>query len=172
MKFMQLMNLVMFVVWQAAELLRHQHLQPYALKIHLKINSPRRNSLSSIHWPETDYIKKTRFAEPEDVPLTTYREKRLSYGNDRTLNPSISLPEQDSPFSDRRIQNTPRYLSQRMAELSVGSSHEGTVISKKITSKVARTPGFPPTKASATPKRRAELTKNHESVRSGEAIYT
>uniref|UniRef100_A0A5B7AKT8 non-specific serine/threonine protein kinase n=1 Tax=Davidia involucrata TaxID=16924 RepID=A0A5B7AKT8_DAVIN len=146
----------------AAELLQHAHLQPYVLKVHLKINSPRRNSLS-IHWPETDYMKKTRFTEPEDVPLSTYREKRLSSGNDRTLNPSISGTEQDSPFSTQRTQNTPNYLNRRVSEFSVGSTYEG---SKKITPKasnIARTPRLTPAKASATAKRQAELSRNCES---------
>ncbi|KAA8544954.1 hypothetical protein F0562_019651 [Nyssa sinensis] len=149
----------------AAELLRHPQLHPYVLKIHLKMNSPRRNSLS-IHWPETDYMKKTRFTEPEDVPLARYTEKRLSFGNDRTLNPSISGTEQDSPFSTQRTENTPSYLNRRVSELSVRSTYEETTIGKKITPKasnIAKTPRLTPSKASATPKRRVELSKNCES---------
>ncbi|KAK2995959.1 hypothetical protein RJ640_025998 [Escallonia rubra] len=149
----------------AAQLLRHQHLQAYVLKIHLKINSPRRNSLST-HWPVTDYIKHTRFAEPEDIPVSTYREKRLSFGNDRTLNPSISLVEQESPFSARRTQNTYSYVNRRMVESSIGSTHERAAVNKKTPSKasnVANNPRFTPPKASPTPKKRAELSKNRES---------
>lgn len=150
-------------MWQAGELLRHSHLQPYVLKIHLKINSPRRNSLLT-HWPETDFIKKTRF----DVPPSTYREKRMSFGNDRTLNPSISIAEQDSPYSTKRFQNTPSYWNQRMAELSVGSTQEVRSIGNKASSKdsnVAKNSRFTPTKASATPKRQVGMSKNRVSVR-------
>ncbi|KAK3006254.1 hypothetical protein RJ639_016880 [Escallonia herrerae] len=149
----------------AAELLRHQHLQAYVLKIHLKINSPRRNSLST-HWPVTDYIKHTRFAEPEDIPVPTYRDKRLSFGNDRTLNPSISLAEQESPFSARLTQNTYGYVNRRMVESSIGSTHERTAVNKKTPSKasnIANNPRFTPPKASPTSKKRAELSKNRQS---------
>ncbi|KAK3000542.1 hypothetical protein RJ639_020731, partial [Escallonia herrerae] len=149
----------------AAELLRHQHLQAYVLKIHLKINSPRRNSLST-HRPVTDYIKHTRFAEPEDIPVPTYRDKRLSFGNDRTLNPSISLAEQESPFSARLTQNTYGYVNRRMVESSIGSTHERTAVNKKTPSKasnIANNPRFTPPKASPTSKKRAELSKNRQS---------
>ncbi|KAM7472679.1 hypothetical protein LguiA_010862 [Lonicera macranthoides] len=145
----------------AGELLRHSHLQPYVLKIHLKINSPRRNSLST-HWPETDFIKKTRF----DVPPSTYREKRMSFGNDRTLNPSISIAEQDSPYSTKRFQNTPSYWNQRMAGLSVGSTQEVRSIGNKASSKdsnVAKNSRFTPTKASSSPKRQVGMSKNRVS---------
>ncbi|KAF2287873.1 hypothetical protein GH714_003061 [Hevea brasiliensis] len=60
----------------AAELLRHPYLEPYVLKVHLKINSPRHNTLP-FQWPESNYIKKTRFADPEDLPLKSDRKKRL-----------------------------------------------------------------------------------------------
>lgn len=153
-------------MWQAAELLRHPHLQPYVLKVHLKFNSPRRNSLPG-HWPESDYISKTRFLEPDNVPQYTHRQKRQSYSNDRTLNPSISGAE-DSLCSTQRKQNTPSHLNRRLAELSFGSTHEKAAISKPVASKTAntaRTPGLTPSKASATPKRWTEPKKNRESVR-------
>ncbi|XP_057501959.1 serine/threonine-protein kinase Nek2-like isoform X1 [Actinidia eriantha] len=148
----------------AAELLRHPHLQPYVLKVNLKLNSPRRNSLST-HWPETEFIKKTRFADPEYVPVSVYKEKRFSFSNDRTLNPSISGAEQDSSCSQRnRI--TPNYMNQRITELSVGSTHEGSAFSRKVVSKasnVAKTQRLTPTKASVTPKKQPKLARNRES---------
>ncbi|KAJ6883751.1 serine/threonine-protein kinase Nek1-like isoform X2 [Populus alba x Populus x berolinensis] len=61
----------------AAELLRHPHLQPYVLKIHLKMSSPRQNTLP-FQWPEPHYMKKTRFLVPEDNPRKVHRDKRLS----------------------------------------------------------------------------------------------
>lgn len=159
-------------MWQASELLRNQHLQPYVLKIHQKINTPRRNSLPSTYWPETEYVKKTRFAVSE-VPRATYREKRLSYSNDRTLNPSISLHDDESPVYGRRVQNTPRFFRQGVSALSSGNEHGETVISKSFAKKpsvVTRSPGYSKKKASGPPKR-AELTKKLEPVRSGKSNH-
>lgn len=154
------------VLWQAAELLRHAHLQPYVLKVHLKLNSPRRNSLS--HWPESNYARRTRFSEPDNVPISSYREKQYSFSNNRNLNPSISGTEQDSLCSTKGIHNTPAYLNRRLSEVSVESSHEGTVICKPIASKtsfVAKTPRLASSKAS-TNRRGSYAVKKHESVRS------
>lgn len=154
------------VLWQAAELLRHALLQPYVLKAHLKLNSPRRNSLS--HWPESICTRRTRFSEPDDVPISSYKEKRYSFGNNRNLNPSISGADQDSLCSTKGIHNTPAYLNQRLSEVSIESSHEETVICKPIASKtsnVAKTPRLTSTKAS-TNRRQSYPAKKHESVRS------
>ncbi|KAG5549433.1 hypothetical protein RHGRI_014694 [Rhododendron griersonianum] len=137
----------------AAELLRHPILQPYVLKVNLKLNSVRRSSLST-HWPETEYIKKTRFVNPEDVPVSTYKEKRHSLSNDRTLNPSISVTED------------------YMAEFSVGSTHEDLTFGRKVISKasnVAKTLRLTPSKASATAKKQSELSKNRESFPASQA---
>ncbi|XP_024040975.1 serine/threonine-protein kinase Nek1 isoform X2 [Citrus clementina] len=147
----------------AAELLRHAHLQPYVLKVHLKLNRPRRNSLS--HWPESNYARRTRFSEPDDVPISSYREKQYSFSNNRNLNPSISGTEQDSLCSTKGIHNTPAYLNRRLSEVSVESSHEGTVICKPIASKtsfVAKTPRLASSKAS-TNRRGSYAVKKHES---------
>ncbi|XWS64671.1 hypothetical protein CRYUN_Cryun05aG0023200 [Craigia yunnanensis] len=150
----------------AEELLRHPHLQPCVLKVHLKINNPRRNTLP-VHWPETN-IKKTRFSDPVDVRFSTYRERCQSFSNDRTLNPSISGAEQDSVCSTKGIHHdAPGYLNQRLEHLSIDSSHEGTVICKPITSKLSsiiKTPKCSLTKASATPKRKTDPLKNRDSV--------
>lgn len=154
------------LIWQAAELLRHPHLQPYVLKVHLKINCPRRNSLS-VHWPESNYIRKTRFSEPDDVPIP-YRQKRHSYSNDRNLNPSISGAEQDSLCSTKGIHSNPGYLSRRLSALSIDSSDEGTVICKPIASKtsnVAKTAKLTPPKTAATHRRKTDAVKNREYVR-------
>ncbi|KAH1033067.1 hypothetical protein J1N35_045241 [Gossypium stocksii] len=148
----------------AEELLRHPHLQPYVLKVQIKINNPRRNSLP-VNWPETN-IKKTRFSDPVEVRFSGYRERRQSYSNDRTLNPSISGAEQDSVCSTKGIHNAvPGYLNQRLEDLSVDSS-QGTVICKPITSKlssITKTPRSSLAKASATAKRKTEPTKNRDS---------
>lgn len=147
--------LLSYLLWQAAELLGHPHLEPYVLKVHLKINSPRRNSLP-VYLPEPTYMKKTRFLEPRDVPLSTYRERRRLSSNDRTLNPSISGAEQDSLCSTQEILDNPRYLSRRLQERYSGGIHEETAISKTIVAKgsnIAKSSRRTPTKASSPPKR-------------------
>ncbi|XP_021891246.1 serine/threonine-protein kinase Nek1 isoform X2 [Carica papaya] len=145
----------------AEELLRHPHLQAYLLKIHLKINNPRRNTLP-VQWSESKNIKKTRFSEP----LSAYREKRHSHSNDRTLNPSISGAELDSISSTKGIRREiPSYLNRKLSDLSIESSHEGTVICKAIASKAsnfAKSSGRVPAKVSATPKKQTENAKNRD----------
>ena len=155
-----------YSLWQAAELLRHPHLQPYVLKIHLKMNSPRQNTLP-FQWPEPHYMKKTKFLVPEDNPLKAHREKRYSLSNDRALNPSISAAEQDSVCSTEGIHDTPSYLNRSLSDSSIESSHEGTVICRSIASKpsnIAKTTKPAPTKASVTTRRRTEPVKKRESV--------
>ncbi|KDP23647.1 hypothetical protein JCGZ_23480 [Jatropha curcas] len=145
----------------AAELLRHPHLQPYVVKVHLKMNSPRRDALP-YQWPEPNYIKKTRFADPEDFPLNSYREKRYSFSNDRALNPITSEADEESFCSTKG-------MHRRLSELSIGSSNEGTVICKPITSskpsKISKTSKVTATKASAAVVRRErEPVKKRESL--------
>jgi len=150
---------------QAAELLRHPQLQPYVLKIHLKMSSPRQNTLP-FQWPEPHYMKKTRFLVPEDNPRKVHRDKRYSLGNDRALNPSISVAEQDSVCSTEGIHDTPIYLNRRLSDSSIECS-QGTVICRSIASKPsnsAKTPKLTPTKASVTIKRRTESARKCESV--------
>ncbi|KAK8520185.1 hypothetical protein V6N12_004144 [Hibiscus sabdariffa] len=148
----------------AEELLKHPQLRPYVLKVQHKINNPRRNSLP-VHWPEIN-MKKTRFSDPVDVRFSGYSERRRSF-SDRTLNPSISGAEQDSVCSTKGIHHgVPGYLDRRLEDLSIDSSHEGTVICKPITSKLSSTTKNLRTssaKASATPKRKTEPSKNRDS---------
>ncbi|PON73868.1 Serine/threonine protein kinase [Parasponia andersonii] len=122
----------------AAELLGHPYLQPYVLKVHLKLNSPRRSSLT-VQRPQSNYTRKTRFSEPE-VHYSDYREKRHSFSNDRTLNPSIS------------------------GELSIEDSQKeaaAPICKRTVTSKTSR---LTPPKPSANPKRWTEAPKNRVSV--------
>ncbi|KAL4323285.1 hypothetical protein GQ457_11G015440 [Hibiscus cannabinus] len=148
----------------AEELLKHPQLRPYVLKVQHKINNPRRNSLP-VHWPEIN-MKKTRFSDPVDVCFSGYSERRRSF-SDRTLNPSISGAEQDSVCSTKGIHHgIPGYLDRRLEDLSIDSSHEGTVICKPITSKLSSTTKnlrSSSAKASATPKRKTEPSKNRDS---------
>ncbi|KAK7344183.1 hypothetical protein VNO77_13521 [Canavalia gladiata] len=150
----------------ASELLGHPHLQPFVLKVHLKINSPRRSSLP-VHWPESNYMKKTRFLVPEDDPVSVYRDKRHSFSNDRTLNPSVSGADQDSVCSTLEIDCTPDHLNKRLAELGIRDSHEVKSIQKPVvsrTSSITKTPRFTSSKVSATNKKSMESSKNRKAL--------
>ncbi|CAI9102607.1 OLC1v1000902C1 [Oldenlandia corymbosa var. corymbosa] len=150
----------------AAELLRHPHLQPYVLNIHVKLSGPRRNSFP-LNWPETNYMKKNRFSEPVNTGLPTYKEKRLSYGGDRNLNPSISDAEHDYSFSNQTVQNNRNFLHRGMVDVSVGSTPEVSSITKRITPKassVTKNPKATMTKPSPNLKKQGGLMKNRESL--------
>ncbi|XP_057475048.1 serine/threonine-protein kinase Nek2-like [Actinidia eriantha] len=145
----------------AADLLRHPHLQPYILKIHLKSNSPRRNSFP-VQWSDSDYGKKNRFFEPETGTMLTNKDKRLSYSNDRALNPSISGSERDSPRSSRRLQHFPSFLNKKFSELSGGSNNEDIGIDRSTATKfpsAGKVPGSTPAKPLATSRRQAATSK-------------
>ncbi|OIW07148.1 hypothetical protein TanjilG_10121 [Lupinus angustifolius] len=147
----------------AAELLGHPFLEPYVHKVHLKINSPRRSTLP-VHWPESNYVKKTRFVDPEDDPIPTYRDRRYSFCNGRTLNPSVSGADQDSVCSTLEIDCIPDHINQRLSELCVGDSHEVKSIHKPVspTSGVPNTTRPPPSKVSVTKKKSMESSKSHK----------
>ncbi|XP_042017651.1 serine/threonine-protein kinase Nek2-like [Salvia splendens] len=100
----------------AADLLRHPHLRPYILDIHLKLNNPRRHTFPALP-SESNFVKKTRFVGADAAK----REKRLSFSNNRALNPSISGNELDSPCSSRRAQKTFSHLNDKLSDLSIGS---------------------------------------------------
>ncbi|WCJ43923.1 Serine/threonine-protein kinase Nek1 [Euphorbia peplus] len=143
----------------AAELLRHPHLQPYVLKVHQKVNSPRRNTFP-FQWPESNYIKKTRFADPEDVPLNSYRNRRHSFSTDRALHPNASATDQDSFCATKG-------MHPMLSELSIRSSSEGTVICKPITSKpplIVKSSKLSSTKASTTPRKQTQPVRKHQTL--------
>uniref|UniRef100_A0A5B7C0I0 non-specific serine/threonine protein kinase n=1 Tax=Davidia involucrata TaxID=16924 RepID=A0A5B7C0I0_DAVIN len=147
----------------AADLLRHPHLQPFVLQIHLKSSSPRRNTFP-LQWSDSNYVKKTRFLEPRAVTTLADREKCRSFSSDRALNPSVSGTDQDSPCSSQRAQDFRSYLNAKFLELSVGSIHEDRGIDKSIITKIssaAKTPRLMPARTSATPspRRQTALSK-------------
>ncbi|XP_047952218.1 serine/threonine-protein kinase Nek3-like [Salvia hispanica] len=157
----------------AAELLRHQHLQPYVLNVHLKLNSPRRTSFPSQCMETEKGITRTiRFSEPSHVQPPAYRDRRSSCGNDRTLNPSVSGAEQ-SYDSFTRITGTtnPSNMHPRTKELFSGSTHEeGTVITKTITSKISKVQKDTETKGSSASKRTPQLSKNHKLLQASKSV--
>lgn len=107
-------------------------------------------------------MKKTRFVEPVYLRPRS-RERRLSCGNDRTLNPSISLGDQGSPFSTKRVQDSPHYLQRRMGRLSIGSTCEESPITRNISSKASNSTKNLKFTSSAT-KKRTDLSKGRETV--------
>ncbi|KAF5455001.1 hypothetical protein F2P56_024620 [Juglans regia] len=155
----------------AAELLTHPHLQPYILKIHLKLNSPRQNTFP-VRWSDSNYVKRTRFVEPETISVHSVKEKRMSFSNDRTLNPSISETEQDSMCSSQTAQEFPS-LNKKLADVSVGSVYEEYDIDTSTTTKfssVAKTQRLTPRKVSATSKRQTTPTKIYHIVSKGDPL--
>ncbi|KAL1367398.1 hypothetical protein HN51_021466 [Arachis hypogaea] len=107
----------------AADLLNHPHLQPYIHKIHLKLNTPRRSTFP-FQWHDSSYLRRNRFFEPESVSTISDRYKRLSFSNDRALNPSISGTEVGSLCSAQRAQGSFTYSKERLYDLSVGCVRE------------------------------------------------
>ncbi|KAK6141363.1 hypothetical protein DH2020_024913 [Rehmannia glutinosa] len=137
----------------AADLLRHPHLRPYILNIHLKSNNPRRHTFPALS-SEANFVKKTRFLESEAVRT----EKRLSFGNNRALNPSISGNELDTPCSSRRAQKSLSHLNDKFAGLSVGSVVEDIGVQKLVTTKFSsavKTPRMTSAKASGNLRRQS-----------------
>ncbi|KAJ4956466.1 hypothetical protein NE237_013249 [Protea cynaroides] len=101
------------------------------------------------------------------------REKRYSFSNERILNPKVPGAERDSLCSTEGIQEFPSYLNQKLAQLSVGSTHEEIAVYKTKTSKtsnVVNTPRLTPAKASATPKRWTETPKTTKNRSSRESL--
>ncbi|XP_030946701.1 serine/threonine-protein kinase Nek2 isoform X2 [Quercus lobata] len=145
----------------AAELLTHPHLQPYILKIHLKLNSPTRNTFP-VQWSDSNYIKRTRFVEPETISIHSVKEKGRSFSNDRTLNPSISGTEQDSLCSSQRADDFAG-LNQKFIELSVGCGlYKEYDIDESITTKfssVSQIPRLTPRTVFATPRKQTLPSK-------------
>lgn len=147
---------------QAAELLNHPHLQPYILQIHLKLNSPRRSTFP-FQWPESNYIGRTRFLEPESVSTLSDRDKRLSFSNDRALNPSISGTEKDSQCSTQNAHGSSACSKEKLYERSVGCVREECMINKSKATKFSAvdsiTPRLRAAKGSATPRKQITPSK-------------
>ncbi|KAJ7977350.1 Kinase family protein [Quillaja saponaria] len=145
----------------AAELLNHPHLLPYILKIHLKLNSPRRNTFP-LQWPDLNYVRRARFMGAESVSTLSDRDKRLSFSNDRTLNPSVSGTEEDSQCYTQRAHGFSICLNERFPEFSVGCVRGACDTNKFRATKasvVERTPKLVPAKDFLTPRRHSTPSK-------------
>lgn len=153
-----------FFISQAAELLRHPHLQPYVLQVNLK-SSPTYNSLPVPH-PVSSHIKKIRFPDDEDDSVCKGKEKRHSLGNERILRQDRPTTKRHSISSTRSIKYYSDTLNQGMKDLSIGSSQFGEsgvtrVANAKLT--VTKTPRYTPSKNFATPRKQVEPVKAMQS---------
>ncbi|TKV92386.1 hypothetical protein SEVIR_9G160100v4 [Setaria viridis] len=137
----------------AAELLKHPHLQPYVLQVHLK-SSPSR---SMIHVHQSPSEKRMTFA---GEPVYRSKGRRNSLGNERIVTLSKPSPERNSISSIPSIKD---YTTTKgVKELSVDDSQVEEVTSKTVasrTSSIMRTPKTTPWKMMTTLKNRLEATQ-------------
>ncbi|CAA0832139.1 Serine/threonine-protein kinase Nek1 [Striga hermonthica] len=158
----------------AADLLKSPLLRPYILDIHLKSNNLRRHTFPP-QSSEPNFVKKTRFTEYEAV---VKREKLLSFGNDRALNPSMfgndralnpsmfgndralnpSISENDlnTHCSSERARKSLSQLNEKLSDISV----EDMGVKKPVTAKFSalKSPRMVSTKAYNANPRRQPLT--------------
>ncbi|CAI9107773.1 OLC1v1007212C1 [Oldenlandia corymbosa var. corymbosa] len=138
----------------AADLLRHPHLQPYVLQIHLKSDRPIQHTFP-VQWHNNNPVKKIRFIEPEIVTAVSAKGRRQSVGNNRALNPSISGTELDSPYSSPRVKHLTNFVGKKFSDLSVNSTSDDFGVTKLTPSKVAssaKTRNLSAAKVSLTPR--------------------
>ncbi|EPS65104.1 hypothetical protein M569_09674, partial [Genlisea aurea] len=83
------------------ELLKHPHLQPYVLDVHLRLNSPRRNTANCCRLDDDDggggddrgtkTPRKITFREPSEIPALQEKGTKVSRSDSRrSLNPNVS----------------------------------------------------------------------------------
>lgn len=143
-------------------MLRLPYLQPYVLNIHLNSSSPKRHTFPSQQFV-TNYVKQTRFSEPEAVTMHSDRENRRSFGYDRALNPSVSGAEQDSLCYSEGSHDS-RKFNRKFSIGSIGedSVSDNTVVTKSISS--VKSPIFTPAKVSGTIPRRAATPRIYTTI--------
>uniref|UniRef100_A0A0D9VWM6 non-specific serine/threonine protein kinase n=1 Tax=Leersia perrieri TaxID=77586 RepID=A0A0D9VWM6_9ORYZ len=126
----------------AAELLKHPHLQPYVLQVHLK-SSPARSMIPS-HQSPIDKVKKMTF--PTE-PMSRSKVRRSSLGNERIVNYSKPSPEREFISSIQRIKDYTTTCS--VKDVSIDGSLVEDVSTKTLTtrtSSIVKTPKSTPTK--------------------------
>ncbi|KAG6535129.1 hypothetical protein ZIOFF_000086 [Zingiber officinale] len=144
----------------AAELLKHPHLQPYVLQVNLKC-SPSRNMLHINRAPYNP-ARKIRFQDDEDDSVCKDKEKRKSLGNERIL--KLNKPaKQDTINLTQTIKDFPNFRSQKIKDLSVGSSQvvemgsDKTISEQSSTLKMVPRTQVEPSKSLHTKPRRESL---------------
>ncbi|CAA0828076.1 Serine/threonine-protein kinase Nek4 [Striga hermonthica] len=143
----------------AADLLKHPHLRPYVLNVHLKSNNPRRHTFPTLS-SEPNFVKKTAFTANSEA---VKREKRLSFGNNRALNPSISGNDLDTPCSSERAHKSLSHSNEKFSDLSIGSVVQDISVKKPVMAKFSgaaalKTPRTVSAKAYNANPRRHSLT--------------
>ncbi|XP_062211875.1 serine/threonine-protein kinase Nek2-like [Phragmites australis] len=131
----------------AAELLKHPHLEPYVLQVHLKSSPPR--SIISVHQSPSD----KRMTFPTE-PVSRSKGRRNSLGNERIVTVSKPSPERNSVSS---IQSTKDYTTTQSVKEASGQVEE--VTSKTLpsrTSSIMKTSKITPYKIITTLKNRLE----------------
>lgn len=143
---------------QAADLLAHPHLRPCIMSLQLDANHPRRQTLPATR-SDANRVKKTRYHQPEGVKA----EKKLTFGNNRALNPSISGNE--SQLAQKSFSN----LKDEFSEPSVACVGEDGEVRKVGTTKLStavKTPRVTSAKPSTTSGRQLTPSRisNHGST--------
>ena len=127
----------------------------------MKLNNPRRSTYP-FQWSDSNYVRRTRFVETDSVSTLSGRGKRLSFSNDRALNPSISGTELGSVCSTQRGQGFSTCSKEKHCELSVGCVREECNSNKSRDTKsstVDRVPRLRTTKEYATPRKQTIPSK-------------
>uniref|UniRef100_A0A0E0KGL1 non-specific serine/threonine protein kinase n=1 Tax=Oryza punctata TaxID=4537 RepID=A0A0E0KGL1_ORYPU len=132
----------------AAELLKHPHIQPYVLQVHLK-SSPARNIIPSYQSP-IDKVKKMTFPTES---MCRSKGRRNSLGNERIV--TFSKPSPERKFTSS-IQNIKDYTTTRsIKDLSIDDDSLVEEVSSKTlttrTSSIVKTPQSTPSKTITTP---------------------
>ncbi|XP_031099615.1 serine/threonine-protein kinase Nek1-like [Ipomoea triloba] len=140
----------------AADLLRHPHLQPYVPRIHRALESTRQ-STRPVNSTGFDNVKRTRFVEPE-------------ISSDRALKPGVSESELDFPCLSLKAQDDMISSNKNLSKPSVESpssipkfSESPSLISSNKTSAAPRKES-PPLKISTPGSTRELLPVSHTPV--------
>ncbi|KAL4572022.1 hypothetical protein LXL04_018790 [Taraxacum kok-saghyz] len=127
----------------AADLLKHSHLQPYVYNLNLNLNPPRPHKYP-LHYSDHNIEKKTTFIKPEPKTVHSHRRTQTQpFTSNRALNPSISEHDFSRSFTTK---------------LTNHSINEEKPIYAKIPS-VTRTPKSTTAKNYVTPRRQSLLPK-------------
>ncbi|KAM0943537.1 putative protein kinase NEK family [Dioscorea sansibarensis] len=145
----------------AAELLKHQHLQPYIFQVSLNSGHPSKSPL--VKRPASNLIKKIRFHGDDEDSICKEKEKVKDFSKERLFKLNMPATELDSICSTQSIKGQPDYVKKRVKDLSLGGGQVQEYSTDKTTiekpSILAKTPRYTPAKTFATPRRQSVPTK-------------
>ena len=153
----------MFPLFQAAELLKHPHLQPYVFDLQLKSTLSR--NLSSAKLPNKYSTNKAALPNAEDNCKLNYR-KSHSFKLERAVKLDQVIDTHGPPSSTRTGKDCPELLSEQMEGLSIQVTKN--IVDEAIHEKHSKatrpptptpTPTPTPRRSSSTPRRRLEPSK-------------